>query len=286
MGLKSSVFALLPRRGLANRLFVWAHANVFAKKNQLPVFTHGWGHIHIGPWLRGEPSKRFYYFFFTPKTNFTGYLWRFIRMKLSDHVFVEEPEFADHSNQDGTTFLFTKVPDRTDYFANLRGSEEYLRGELVKALRPAYRSAVEEVKAYPVALHVRRGDFYSGRSELTPEEYFIEIVEKLRSRLNIENEIRVFSDALPSELPKLLALPQVTMADKKPDIVELFEISKADIIVTSLGSTFGYWAAFISGADVILSQQHAFGRIRSTNVAGQFEGSIDDYLTYRENLQV
>jgi hypothetical protein len=54
------VVALLPNVGLANKLFVWAKAEVFAMLNDMPNDTMGWTWPKIGPTLCGERSLRMY----------------------------------------------------------------------------------------------------------------------------------------------------------------------------------------------------------------------------------
>ncbi len=282
MNSRSSVFALLPRAGLANRLFVWAHAQLYSQQNQLPVATHGWGHIHIGPWLRNEQSKRFYYFFFKNQTNFIGYYYQWVLSKLNLREFIIEPDFSTAVEPTGKTYCFKSVPNKKDYFKNLRGSENYLRSQLTDLLRPKYRQQLEALEPYSIALHIRRGDFIQAGCVLSSEDYFIQVVKKLRSKLGTQATIRIFSDGTPEDFPKLLKLPNVSMASRKADIIELLEISIARIIVTSLGSTYGYWAAFLSNADIILDDRHEFGCIRDPESSDHFEGTIDQYLEYAE----
>ena len=54
------VFAILPKAGLGNKLYVWAKATVFAEVNHADVVTWGWVQPSLGPFLRGERSKRLY----------------------------------------------------------------------------------------------------------------------------------------------------------------------------------------------------------------------------------
>jgi hypothetical protein len=278
---KPIAFAILPRAGLANRLFPWAHAKIFSEKHQLPMYTHGWGHLHVGPWLRFEKSKRFYYFYFKSNTAVLKYSARRIASALGCHnICCDTKSISDQI----ATYVFSEVPSKKDYFVGLRGHEEYLRQELNNNLRSKHQFAANSIEPYPVAIHVRRGDFVVAGLALSTEEYFIEIVHKLRGVIGDSAEIRIFSDALPSELSQLLSLPNVKMAQRKPDIIELLEISKAKIIVTSLGSTFGYWAAFLSEADIIVDDRHQFGTIRSPDtIPNRFEGTIADYLNFRES---
>jgi hypothetical protein len=57
---KPVVVADLPRAGLGNILFVWAKALIFSRLNNLPLEIIGWDKFKLGPWLRGERSKRDY----------------------------------------------------------------------------------------------------------------------------------------------------------------------------------------------------------------------------------
>ncbi|MDP5015756.1 MAG: hypothetical protein NWQ43_00310, partial [Dolichospermum sp.] len=50
----------MPRSGLGNMLLVWARAILFAEFNGLPVLSPNWNEVRIGPWLRGERTKRYY----------------------------------------------------------------------------------------------------------------------------------------------------------------------------------------------------------------------------------
>ena len=247
------------------------------------MHTHGWGHIHIGPWLRNEQSKRFYYFFFKPNTNFCGFAIRRLANKWGRHKIILEPDLRLAQDLELATYVYAKVPSKTDYFIDLRGSEDFLRKELLSTLRSKHQTTVKNFEAYPIALHVRRGDFSQGGRTLTSEEYFIDVAKKLQQKAGKHLEIRVFSDARPDEIAKLLALPNVSMATPKPDVIELFEMSKAKIIVTSLGSTFGYWAAFLSTADVILDTRHEFGKIRCAEIDRHYEGGIDQFLSLNDD---
>src|SRR5258705_11167494 len=62
--MRSLVHARLPRGGLGNKLLVWARATVFGRLNKLPVITTGWADVKIGPLLRRERFKRYYFGYF------------------------------------------------------------------------------------------------------------------------------------------------------------------------------------------------------------------------------
>src|SRR5882724_5405748 len=58
--------AVLPRTGLGNRLFPWARCRVFSFTNQAPMLSPRWAQLKIGPLVRGEVDRRFYFDLFKP----------------------------------------------------------------------------------------------------------------------------------------------------------------------------------------------------------------------------
>ena len=78
--MKSKVFVQFPRTGLGNMMLIWARGVVLSKANNIPLICSLWYGIRLGPILRNEPKKRFYWGYFkeTPlitlcKTNL--YSW-------------------------------------------------------------------------------------------------------------------------------------------------------------------------------------------------------------------
>ena len=272
---KRSVHAVLPRAGLANRLLVWARAAVYAKTNDLPLYVQGWGHIHIGPLLRREKSMRYYGTFF----NCPGYLKGVARLKQARWFqaasVVTEPPFSQPPAENTKCIVFQTVPSKEDYFADLRGHEEFLGDAFRAMVRQRWHQSLPNQSDPFIALHVRRGDFRTAGIELSSEDYFAKTLSRLRAASGIERAV-VFSDATAAQVPQLAGLPNVTFAEHNSEILDLLEMSRADIIVTSLRSTFGYWGGFISKASIILDPRHDFGAIRDTS-NGWFEGNIDQF---------
>lgn len=278
---RSSVHAVLPRAGLANRLLVWARAAVFAKNHQLPLYVQGWGHIHIGPLLRREKSMRFYGTFF----NCPGYLKGIARLQTArwfqpDQV-VAEPSFTKSPPDKTKCFVFETVPSKEDYFGSLRGHENFLSGAFKQMVRDQWHQKLLEKSSPFIAMHVRRGDFKSAGIELSSEEYFLSTLTRLRAASGIEKAV-IFSDSSPDQIPDLAGQPNVTFADHNSEILDILDMSRADIIVTSLRSTFGYWGGFVSNASIILDPRHTFGAIRDQNDRW-FEGDIDQFEAYAAN---
>ncbi|WP_162273198.1 alpha-1,2-fucosyltransferase [Rubripirellula obstinata] len=271
---------MLPRTGLANRLLVWGRAVVYARRYGLPIYTQGWGHVHIGPLLRREKSIRYYGRFFTCPRSIRGAI-RLKRNKVfqSQKVFVE-PEFNQPPPENAKCVIFKEVPSKNDYFRDLRGHEDFISSEFFGSVRERWKRRLSPKTDPFIALHVRRGDFGITGIQLSPESYFTTTLSRLRAKTGIEKAV-VFSDARPAELVELSAISQVSFAEHGSEILDLLEMSRADIIVTSLRSTFGYWGGFVSNASIILDPEHDFGAIRAGN-GRWFEGNIDQFESYVE----
>ena len=245
------VVARLPNAGLANKLFVWAKAQVFAKLNGLRAQTLGWSYPKIGPLLRGERSARMYARFFDTSSGPALLAIGYGRLR---GAVVVEPSCTRLAEIDpASVYLFQKVPHWSDYFADIREHREFVRARLLSMVKKRYLAEFDQAKRPVIAIHVRRGDFRPLKPGedfrrvglvRTPDAYFEEIVQELRAAAGYEAPITVFSDGTDAELSFLLTLPAVARAKTSSDFAELLLMSRAQVIVTSAGSTFGEWASY------------------------------------------
>lgn len=268
--MKSIVHCKLPKAGLGNQLFPLMKAAVFAHLNELPLIVTGYHQIKLGPYLRREQSKRRYAGYF----NFQK-LFSFNRMRLVGKKIIEEPRL-EASVKDGFVYRFSVIPSWSDYFSGLKEYRPLVKRLFHEMLTPRIISLAAKQKNYTIGLHVRMGDFKplapgtdfaAVGSTRTPASYFIDVLCKL------QGTIGVFSDGYPEDI---LRLPNTTLVKGNPDIVDMIILSRSKVIIPSAGSTFSYWAAFLSDdAPVIMHPDHLHGSIRNEG----FEGPIDKYLT-------
>lgn len=279
---KGKVIAQLPSAGLGNILLVWAKAFIFAKTNNLPLYVIGWRRIHLGPLIRGEKRKRYYGLYFK-KTHsiFFGFQLRLELLLNLKNCVVEPPVNAAPEN--GTTYIFNAVPHWVDYFKGIRDYRELVKNELFGMLRPPLKICLEKSPTPQIGMHIRLGDFRKLNegedfsklgSVRTPEAYFDSVIHKLRQQE--PGEVTIFSDGKLEELSHFLSLEGVRLANENPDIVDILLLSRSKVIVTSAGSTFSYWAAFLSDSPVIYHPAHLPPKIRNGNI---FEGPVEDYVS-------
>ena len=269
--------ASLPRSGLANRLFVWARAYTFSRLHDVPLYVHGWGHFNLSPILRGDRSFRFYYPYFVSRTNHLGFAVRRLLAAAGFHSVQTEDEILsqDIDATDRTVWLFKGVPWYEDYFVAHRGYETLIREGFFEMVKPRVMELVDAQPRPVVALHIRRGDFQIAR-ELTGNEYFIDSVRRIRAASREQLPVTVFSDAKDEQISDVLSLPGVCRQDSGNDVADLISLSKADVIVTSFRSTYGYWGGYLSDAAIILDPRHGDARIRSDDPKW-FDGTLDEY---------
>ena len=109
----------------------------------------------------------------------------------------------------------------------------------------------------------------------TPLVYFIDLIRDIRQIAGKELHVTVFSDGEAEELAPLLAISGVQRANHNPDIVDLLLMAQSQLIICSAGSTFSYWASFLSEAPVLLHPDHIHQPLRPDDVNERyFEGGI------------
>lgn len=272
-------YAKLPRAGLGNKLLVWARAFVFSEINKCPFFVSNWADFKIGPFIRNEKSKRQYWGYFKKEDQISilrKIFFLFIKARL-------EPDLNYFTNLSNNInlFIFTATPDWPDYFLGLREYRNFIRIKFYSTISSKFIHRANLYAPPVIGVHVRRSDFKKnensyliGRQPNTqaPNSYYINIIKKLRKFEHSEVPVTIFTDGRNSDIADLLELPFVQLAPQNSDIVDLILLSRSKYIVITPGSTFSYWAAFISEAFIIKNSSKA-PRIRS-KAESLFEGTI------------
>jgi glycosyltransferase involved in cell wall biosynthesis len=247
--IKSIALVRFPNWGLGNLMLIWAKAFVFSQLNNIPlVVSHWWG-IRLGAILRKERTNRLYLGQFK-ETSIVRLAKGLLKSKLARVV--KEPPIkpAQPTDDSPRVYLFNELTLQTNPFQDLWEHRKALKLAIHDMLTLRMKNRVNELPSLAIGLHIRRGDFKKG-STLTPLRFFIEAIQSIRTLENAELPALVFSDGTEEELSEVLALPYTSRATTNPEIIDILALSKSKYLILSYGSTFGYWAAFLSNATVI-----------------------------------
>lgn len=261
--MKSKVFVQFPRTGLGNMMLIWARGIVLSKAYNIPIVCSLWYGMRLGPILRNEPKKRFYWKYFkeTPVSII-------IKTKFNSWFVKKEYNFQNYKtssiNKNIGLYIYSKVIIESDLFAMIRDHQPLIKAELDKLLLPDLKKKLSNFQKPVISVHIRRGDFKLGTS-ITPIIYFIRAINLIRESVGELWPVTVFTDARENEIEEILTLPEVYMAEDKADILDILLMSQSKVIVLSKSSTFSYWAAFLSDAIVIRSSTDWQNKIRVAN---------------------
>ena len=247
----AKVYIKFPRTGLGNMLLVWANALIFAKVNDLEMVTGSWWGIRWGAIIRREQNKRFYRNYFTE----TPFVKRII-FKATTILYQRKknPHFeilTDAQKSAKTLFLFDKTITDENLFFNLSPYRDLIKEALLRLITSQKKQQLLKYESPVIGVHIRRGDFKIAH-QITPLSYFIEIIKSIREATDSVMPVTVFSDADKNELTDIFQLENVTLTDKKADILDILLMSQSEILVLSQSSTFSYWSAFLSDGLVII----------------------------------
>lgn len=278
----SLCWACLPRAGLGNKLAVWGRTVVFARKYGLRMFTTGLNRIRVGPVLRGE-TGRFYFNQFQSGSE-VSFSESFRGRLILPREFNPSAKVDDDRRR---LYVFSEIPGWQDFFLHLRNHRALILHEIWRFVSEQSVREIEAIQAPVISLHVRHGDFRELRpgedfarvgAVRTPLSYFVAGVNLAREIAGWDVPVTLFSDGDDEDLLPLLRLPNLTRAPLRSAIVDLLSMSKSRVILASAGSTFGYWAAFLSDAVILLHPQHIPSAIRPDDINRLvFEGPMPNY---------
>ncbi len=277
------VLCELPRTGLGNQLFPLMKARLMAHLNGLPISITNYHQFKIGPYLRREKSKRNYLGYFKFQKNLVrDWLDRAKFFALRSNV-IDEPEVEVLTNpKEKKVYRFSRIPHWNNYFDQLKEHRELVIKLFWELLTDEIKMEVESKSCPMIGVHIRMGDFrkLTDREDFskvglvrTPESYFKDIIQSIRSINGNNLRVSIFTDGRREELRELFELENISLVEGNKDIVDLLLLSKSKIIVTSAGSTFSYWAGFLSDAPIIMHQDHIHEPLRGDS--NLYEGSID-----------
>ncbi len=240
------------RFGLGHSLLAWARCVVWCNKNNAQMIAPQWLQPRLGPYIRRERDKRFYYSQFRRGEQIGG-LKRLYLLATARRL-----NIADWKNSDldrtSTIVLFENLPTKNEvtYLHEIMGHSRLVHSALldmtVQSLVPK-RPSMDHV-----AIHVRGGDFsivndpsqyLKGTHNLRlPIQWYCEMLIDLRRKLNARFPAIIYSDCSDQEISALLSLSDVKRAPKAAAVTDLLSMAQAPMLISS-GSNFSRWASYL-----------------------------------------
>ncbi|MBW4454662.1 MAG: alpha-1,2-fucosyltransferase [Nostoc indistinguendum CM1-VF10] len=259
------VDAQMPRCGLGNMLLVWAKAVLFAKLNGLPVLSPNWSEVRIGPWLRGERTKRYYANLFTTQDYYSRFRYYLQKSISQENKFYNPPlsqveELNLEESKSYIRIIFNRMPPWNDYFQGLKQHQPFLKNRLIGMIRPSLLAHIYHQPSPCIGIHIRMGDYLEPkpgddfsvqRTTRTPILWFARALQSVRDIAGHNLPATVFSDGYPYELEDILKLPNVSLSNNKCALNDLITLSRSQLIIASSHSSFSAWASYLGQCPTI-----------------------------------
>lgn len=234
--------------GLGNLLLTWAKCHVRAELQGGRVIRPTWAQLKIGPILRRESDLRWY-----------GNLFRASPYELTGRERIRALSRLPRTEVPNPTRpSIVEVRGIAGLFSELVGHHELIEKRLLAITHPSILKRTSRKELPALAVHVRLGDFSVppasthtmpsvGNGPLNtriPLTWYREVILQIRSRLDRELPILVFSDGADSELASLLELPGIERRRSTDALSDLLEMRSCSALIAS-GSTYSMWASFL-----------------------------------------
>jgi Glycosyl transferase family 11 len=279
----------LPKAGLGNILLVWARAVLFAEINSLPISAPNWQKFQLGPYIRGERDKRAYSKLFYSQKYVSKFNWALVNLLRKEQQYYNpEPvpiNFNSFSESSSHLFIFSSVPHWSDYFKYLKDHRDLIRQKLLADIRVSVLQEIEARSAPDIGIHLRMGDFKTLQpgedfsqvgNTRTPIEWFVSVINCIRSHLGFNIPVTIFSDGQDIELESLLSLPLVLRSSRDSAVSDLLTLAKSRVLIASSGSTFSNWASYLGQCPTIYHPAHFHSGVFPESLSEKvFEGGFD-----------
>lgn len=240
------------RFGLGHSLLAWARCVVWSNQNGAQRIAPHWLQPRLGPYIRRERDKRFYYSQFRAGAQVAG-IKRLQVLATAQRIRIEEWHDGQILSKP-TIVIFENLPTKNEvnYLHEIIGHSGLVREALWDMTMP-YALPKPIAQDY-VAIHVRGGDFLSvvdpekyltGTHNLRlPTTWYIDMLLDLRRQLGKNIPAIVYSDCTDQEIEILLNLPKVARAKKMVAVADMLSMSQAPVLISS-GSNFSRWATYL-----------------------------------------
>jgi hypothetical protein len=244
-------FMRVAGHGLGNCFYTYFHAVALAEGCGAVVVAPPWFSLKIGPLLRGERSKRFYWRMFRPFDGEIHGVRKLLTLLWSyrKRVIVKVGESTPPTVVSGTLNFI--VSSRFT-FRGLHAHRSIIRSRLLGTVNDPVPANHRWGAGGYIAIHVRLGDFAEAATHSLvnnaapnlriPMMWYVNLTRALLQHYR-DKLIYIFSDGDEEMLRPILELG-ATLYRTGSDMTDLLAMAGASILVGS-NSTYSRWAAFL-----------------------------------------
>ncbi|NEP77045.1 MAG: hypothetical protein F6K39_02015 [Okeania sp. SIO3B3] len=274
--------------GLGNLLFPWARATIFAQKHGLPIIQPSWPQVKLKTLFDNTADRRLYTGLFNPGKDYIIDLKRLSTLALLPHS----------TEDDRNTVLANGKQNRIiDFMGNrglfngIKGHNDLVRRELLAIVKEEHLTGMRHDFNNSMTIHIRRGDFAveqfagqykTGKGNLrVPLDWYVRLVQDVRSVLGQSMRVFVFSDGTDEELADLLSMKDVIRLDFGSSIADMLALSSSKLLVASC-SSFSTWASYLGRMPTIWPTGQRLYSVNSQDPAKEFEydGEVQELEAY------
>jgi hypothetical protein len=246
----------IQRRGLANLLYVYARALIYAKKNDLEIIWPTWFSIQKNRIIGFKKDKRSYHDLFVNRSGHIGGLKKLVLLATKRKVLVRQEIQGNLDDYSNTIFCFWRFYG--DPFEGIRNDSRILYDDLRRNLHKKNLKVFSYDYENKIGIHVRLDDFkVNASSEIsseenvrTPIQWYVNTISKIRKVVSRDIPIEVYSDGIDEELVEILRMSNARRHTFGTAIADIFALSQYKLVVGS-GSTFSVMARYLGRNDSI-----------------------------------
>jgi hypothetical protein len=190
-----------------------------------------------------------------------------------------------NSQRDQVLYIYRTVPHWNNFFGDIIDYQDFVKTKLFNELNENIVKQIPTIAHPEIGIHVRLGDlrkllphedFAKVGGVRTPIHWYCNVLNQIRDTVGYAVPATVFSDGDDDECIELLKLPNVQRAEANTAISDIITLSKSKILITSAGSTFSGWAAYLGQCPTIWHPDHFHAGLFPDSIKSAiFEGGFD-----------
>lgn len=270
--------------GLANLLYMYTRALIYAKKNNLQIIWPTWFSIQLDRIIKCKKDKRWYNDLFVNRSGYIGGWKKLLLLATKKKILITQ-EIPNNLNEyKNTIFCFWGFYGHP--LENIKNDSSILLTDLIRNLHKKNLKVFQYDFNNKIGIHIRLDDFKTYNTNdisiklnsRIPLQWYVNTINRIRMVISSEILIEIYSDGTKEELSQVLQMPNVKKITFGTAIADMLALSKYKLLIGS-GSTFSVLARYLGRMDSISPKN----QIRE-HVLTEHDESYEIELGMNENI--